>query len=152
MDLLGDLALTTEMVLLGAALALVLSVLISMLLLLQRWPGIRHEVVENDNAAYGVLTGTVFASVCALVGVANRQSITPIWDPTLIERLTFTVGWVVYGQIISLALCYVVNWLLYGLTPGAVHRELQRDHNVSVAAVSGLTYLGVSLIVVFRIL
>jgi uncharacterized membrane protein YjfL (UPF0719 family) len=151
MDLLSDLSYTTGMVLLGAAIALVLSVLTTMLILREGWPTIRHEVVQNDSSAHGVLTGAIFAAVCALVGVANRQSITPIWDPTLAERLSFMLAWVIYGQIVSLILCYVVNLLLFGLTPATVRQEVTRDHNTSVAAVSGLTYLGVSLLVVFRI-
>ena len=151
MEWLNQVVTTTEMVLFGALVALVLSVLTSMVLLQQGWPVIRREVVEDDNAAVGVLTGALFAAVCALVGVANRQSITPIWDPTLAERLSFMLSWVIYGQLLSLALCYVVNWLLFGLTPATVKHELHRDRNASVAAVSGLTYLGVSLLVVFRI-
>jgi hypothetical protein len=151
MELVNDLAYTTGMVLLGVAIALVLSVLTSMLILRESWPVIKHQVVEENSAAHGVLTGALFAAVCALVGVANRQSITPIWDPTLPERLSFMLAWVIYGQIVSLILCYAVNWLLFRLTPAMVRVELNRDHNVSVAAVSGLTYLGVSMLVVFRI-
>ena len=151
MELLNDLAYTTGMVVLGAGVALVLAVLTSMLILQQSWPSIRHEVVEGNSTGYGMLTGALFVAVCALVGVANRQSITPIWDPTLAERLSFMLGWVVYGQILSLALCYAVNWILFGLTPATVKHELHRDRNASVAAVSGLTYLGVSMLVVFRI-
>jgi len=147
----NDFALTTGMVLFGAAVALLLSVASSMLILRESWPSIRKQVVEEDVASYGVLTGAVFAAVCALVGVANRQSISPVWDPTLVERVTFMLVWVIYGQIISFILLYVVNWLLFGLTPGRIQEELRRDHNTSVAAVSGLTYLGVSLLVVFRI-
>src|SRR5919199_6327018 len=127
MDLLNDLAYTTGMVLLGAALALVLSVLTSMLILQESWPSIRKEVVENNSNAYGILTGALFVAVCALVGVANRQSITPVWDPTLPERLSFMLGWVIYGQVLSFVLCYVVNWLLFGLTPATVKLELRRD-------------------------
>jgi hypothetical protein len=147
----NDVFYTTGMVLFGAAVALVLSVASSMLILKESWPSIRRQVVEEDSASYGVLTGSLFAAVCALVGVANRQSITPIWDPTLTERVTFMLAWVIYGQVVSFVLLYVVNWLLFGLTPGRLLDELRRDHNTSVAAVSGLTYLGVSLLVVFRI-
>jgi hypothetical protein len=146
-----DIVDTTGMVLLGAAVALLLSVVTSMLILRESWPGIRRQVVEEDTASYGVLTGALFAAVCALVGVANRQSITPVWDPTFVERVTFMLAWVIYGQVVSFILLYVVNWLLFGLTPGRLLEELRRDHNTSVAAVSGLTYLGVSLLVVFRI-
>ena len=151
MELLSDLAYTTGWVLFGAAVALVLSVLTSMLILQESWPTIRREVVESNSSGHGVLTGALFSAVCALVGVANRQSITPIWDPTLTERLTFMLGWVIFGQVLSLVLCYVVNWVLFGLTPATVKHELHHDRNASVAAVSGLTYLGVSLLVVFRI-
>ena len=151
MDLLNDVIITTEMVLFGAVVALVLSVLTSMLLLQQSWPVIRREVVEDDNAAVGVLTGALFAAVCALVGVANRQSIAPVWDPTLAERISFMLSWVIYGQIMSFVLAYAVNWLLFGLTPGRMRHELVEDKNASVAAVTGLVYLGVSLLVVFRI-
>ena len=151
MEWLNQVILTTEMVLFGAVVALVLSVLTSMLLLRQGWGVIRREVVEDDNAAVGVLTGALFAAVCALVGVANRQSIAPEWDPTLAERVSFMLAWVIYGQIVSFVLCYVVNWLLFGLTPGRVRHELVEDKNASVAAVTGLVYLGVSLLVVFRI-
>lgn len=151
MELLGDLTYTTGWVLFGVVIALVLSVLTSMLILQESWRTIRHEVVESNSSGHGVLTGALFVAVCALVGVANRQSITPIWDPTLTERLTFMLGWVIYGQVLSLVLCYLVNWVLFGLTPATVKHELHRDRNASVAAVSGLTYLGVSLLVVFRI-
>ena len=146
-----DIVDTTGMVLLGAAVALLLSVVTSMLILRESWPTIRRRVVDEDTASYGVLTGALFAAVCALVGVANRQSITPVWDPTFAERITFMLAWVIYGQVVSFILLYVVNWLLFGLTPGRLLEELRRDHNTSVAAVSGLTYLGVSLLVVFRI-
>jgi hypothetical protein len=146
-----DIVDTTGMVLLGAAVALLLSVVTSMLILRESWPTIRRQVVDEDTASYGVLTGALFAAVCALVGVANRQSITPVWDPTFVERITFMLAWVIYGQVVSFILLYVVNWLLFGLTPGRLLEELRRDHNTSVAAVSGLTYLGVSLLVVFRI-
>jgi hypothetical protein len=148
---LSDITYTTAMVLFGAAVALLLSVVSSMLILQESWPSIRRQVVEEDSASYGVLTGALFAAVCALVGVANRQSISPIWDPTLTERITFMLTWVIYGQVVSFVLLYVVNWLLFGLTPTKLGDELRRDHNTSVAAVSGLTYLGVSLLVVFRI-
>lgn len=151
MEWLNDAIYTTGMVLFGAVVALVLSVLTSMGLLQQGWPVIRREVVEEDNAAIGVLIGAVFAAVCALVGVANRQSIVPVWDPTLAERLSFMLAWVIYGQILSFILCYAVNWLLFGLTPGRVRHELVNDKNASIAAVTGLVYLGVSLLVVFRI-
>ena len=151
MELLSDLAYTTGWVLFGTVVALVLSVLTSMLILQESWPTIRHEVVESNSSGHGVLTGAIFTAVCALVGVANRQSITPIWDPTLTERLTFMLSWVIFGQVLSLVLCYAVNWVLFGLTPATVKHELHRDRNASVAAVSGLTYLGVSLLVVFRI-
>ncbi len=151
MDLLSDLVFTTEMVLLGAAIALVLSVLTSMMIMQESWPTIRRHVVDENSAGHGVLTGAVFVAVCALVGVANRQSITPVWDPTFAERLSFMLAWVVYGQVLSLILCYAVNWLIFGLTPRTVKHEIQVDHNGSVAAVSGLTYLGVSMLVVFRI-
>ncbi|MDP8923597.1 MAG: hypothetical protein M3O34_12050 [Chloroflexota bacterium] len=151
MEWLNDVVYTTGMVLFGAVVALVLSVLTSMLILQQSWPTIRHEVVEDNSAAIGVLTGTLFAAVCALVGVANRQSIVPIWDPTLAERLSFMLGWVIYGQVVSFVLCYAVNWLLFGLRPGRVQHELVVDKNPSIAAVTGLVYLGVSLLVVFRI-
>jgi len=152
MDLwISDLLYTTGMVLFGASVSLLLSVITSMLILQESWPSIRRMVVDEDSASYGVLTGAVFAAVCALVGVANRQSITPIWDPTLAERVTFMLSWVIYGQVVSFMLLYVVNWLLFGLTPRSLLEELRRDHNTSVAAVSGLTYLGVSLLVVFRI-
>ena len=148
---LNDLLYTTGMVLFGATVSLLLSVITSMLILQEGWPSIRRMVVEEDSASYGVLTGAIFAAVCALVGVANRQSITPVWDPTLAERVTFMLAWVVYGQVVSFLLLYAVNWLLFRLTPGKLLEELRRDHNTSVAAVSGLTYLGVSLLVVFRI-
>jgi hypothetical protein len=146
-----DLIDTTGMVLFGATVALLLSVVTSMLILQESWPSIRRQVVEEDEASYGVLTGAIFAAVCALVGVANRQSITPVWDPTFAERLTFMLAWVIYGQIASFVLLYMVNWLLFGLSPARLLEELRRDHNTSVAAVSGLTFLGVSLLVVFRI-
>ncbi len=149
--LLNDVMYTTGMVLFGAAVALLLSVITSMLILQEGWPSIRRQVVDEDSASYGVLTGALFAAVCALVGVANRQSIVPVWDPTLTERVTFMLSWVIYGQIVSFVLLYVVNYLLFGLTPARLLEELRRDHNTSVAAVSGLTYLGVSLLVVFRI-
>src|SRR3712207_991127 len=126
MELLNDLAYTTGMVLFGAVIALVLSVLTSMLILQESWPKIRHPVVEDNSGAYGLLTGAIFAAVCALVGVANRQSITPIWDPTLAERITFMLTWVIYGQIVSFILLYVVNWLLFGLTPGKL--QIGRAH------------------------
>ena len=148
---LNDLLYTTGMVLFGAAVSLLLSVVTSILILQEGWPSIRRKVVEDDAASYGVLTGALFAAVCALVGVANRQSITPVWDPTLAERVTFMLAWVIYGQVVSFILLYVVNFLLFGLSPGRLLEELKRDHNTSVAAVSGLTYLGVSLLVVFRI-
>jgi hypothetical protein len=147
----NDLIYTTGMVLFGAAVALLLSVVTSMLILQESWPNIKRQVVEEDEASYGVLTGAIFAAVCALVGVANRQSITPVWDPTLAERVTFMLAWVIYGQVASFLLLYAVNWLLFGLTPSRLLEELRRDHNTSVAAVSGLTFLGVSLLVVFRI-
>jgi uncharacterized protein DUF350 len=149
--LIYDVAETTGMVLFGAAVALLLSVASSMLILRESWPTIKRQVVDEDSASYGVLTGALFAAVCALVGVANRQSISPIWDPTFVERVTFMLTWVIYGQVVSFILLYVVNWLLFGLTPGRLLEELRRDHNTSVAAVSGLTYLGVSMLVVFRI-
>ena|SRR5688572_21954712 len=147
----SDIVYTTAMVLFGAAIALLLSVISSMLILQEGWPSIRRQVVHDNSGSYGVLTGALFAAVCALVGVANRQSISPIWDPTLAERLTFMLSWVIYGQVISFVLLYAVNWLLFGLTPAKLLHELKQDHNTSVAAVSGLTYLGVSLLVVFRI-
>jgi hypothetical protein len=147
----NDILFTSGMVLFGTAVALLLSVVSSMLILQESWPSIRRQVVDEDSASYGVLTGALFAAVCALVGVANRQSITPVWDPTLTERVTFMLAWVIYGQVVSFILLYVVNWLLFGLTPKRLGEELRRDHNTSVAAVSGLTYLGVSLLVVFRI-
>jgi hypothetical protein len=147
----SDILYTTGMVRFGTAVALLLSVVSSMLILQESWPTIRRQVVEEDSASYGVLTGALFAAVCALVGVANRQSITPVWDPTLAERITFMLAWVIYGQVVSFILLYVVNWLLFGLTPARLLDELRRDHNTSVAAVSGLTFLGVSLLVVFRI-
>jgi Domain of Unknown Function (DUF350) len=147
----NDIAETTGMVLFGAAVALLLSVATSMLILREGWPSIKRRVVEEDSASYGVLTGALFAAVCALVGVANRQSITPVWDPTFVERVTYMLTWVIYGQIVSFVLLYVVNWVLFGLTPARLLEELRRDQNTSVAAVSGLTYLGVSLLVVFRI-
>src|SRR5436190_16593108 len=147
----NDIVYTTGMVLFGAAVALLLSVVSSMLILQESWPSIRRQVVEEDSASYGVLTGALFAAVCALVGVANRQSITPVWDPTLAERVTFMLAWVIYGQVISFILVYVINLILFGLTPTRLGEELRRDQNTSVAAVSGLTYLGVSLLVVFRI-
>ena len=149
--LIYDFMVTTGMVLFGAAVALLLSVASSMLILRESWPSIKRQVVEEDSASYGVLTGALFAAVCALVGVANRQSITPIWDPTFVERVTFMLTWVIYGQVVSFILLYVVNFVLFGLTPARLLEELRRDHNTSVAAVSGLTYLGVSLLVVFRI-
>src|SRR5262249_21749577 len=136
----NDIVETTGMVLFGAAIALVLSVVTSMLILQESWPSIRRQVVEEDTASYGVLTGALFAAVCALVGVPNRQSITPVWDPTLVERVTFMLAWVIYGQVASFILLYIVNWLLFGLTPRRILEELRRDHNTSVAAVSGLTY------------
>src|SRR4051794_27954851 len=132
----NDIAETTGMVLFGAAVALLLSVATSMLILREGWPSIKRQVVEEDSASYGVLTGAIFAAVCALVGVANRQSITPIWDPTFVERVKFMLTWVIYGQIVSFVLLYVVNWLLFGLTPTRLLEELRRDHNSSVAAVS----------------
>jgi hypothetical protein len=147
----NDILYTTGMVLFGTAVALLLAIVSSMLILQESWPSIRRQVVHEDSASYGVLTGSLFAAVCALVGVANRQSITPIWDPTFAERVTFMLAWVIYGQIASFVLLYAVNWVLFGLTPGRLLDELRRDHNTSVAAVSGLTYLGVSLLVVFRI-
>jgi hypothetical protein len=147
----SDILYTTGMVLFGTAVALLFSVVSSMLILQESWPAIRRQVVEEDSGSYGVLTGSLFAAVCALVGVANRQSITPIWDPTLAERVTFMLAWVIYGQVVSFILLYVVNWLVFGLTPTRLLEELRRDHNTSVAAVSGLTFLGVSLLVVFRI-
>lgn len=147
----NDFAYTTAMVLFGAAIALLLSVVSSMLILQESWPSIRRQVVHDNSGSYGVLTGALFAAVCALVGVANRQSISPVWDPTLAERLSFMLAWVLYGQVVSFVLLYAVNWLLFGLTPGKLLHELRQDHNTSVAAVSGLTYLGVSLLVVFRI-
>ena len=147
----NDILYTTAMVLFGTAVALLLSVVSSMLILKESWPSIRRQVVHDNSGSYGVLTGALFAAVCALVGVANRQSITPVWDPTLAERVTFMLAWVIYGQVVSFVLLYVVNWLLFGLTPSRLGEELRRDHNTSVAAVSGLTYLGVSLLVVFRI-
>jgi hypothetical protein len=147
----SDIVETTGMVLFGAAVALLLSVATSMLILREGWPSIKRQVVDEDSASYGVLTGAIFAAVCALVGVANRQSISPIWDPTFAERVTFMLTWVIYGQVVSFVLLYLVNWLLFGLTPARLLEELRRDHNTSVAAVSGLTYLGVSLLVVFRI-
>ncbi|MGE3272922.1 MAG: hypothetical protein AB7P40_29580, partial [Chloroflexota bacterium] len=113
----NDLVYTTGMVLFGAAVSLLLSVVTSMLILQESWPSIKKMVVDEDSASYGVLTGAIFAAVCALVGVANRQSITPIWDPTLAERVTFMLAWVIYGQVVSFLLLYVVNWLLFGLTP-----------------------------------
>jgi hypothetical protein len=146
-----DLILTTGMVLFGTAIALLLSVATSMLILRESWPSIKKRVVDEDCASYGILTGGIFAAVCALVGVANRQSITPVWDPTLVERVTFMLAWVIYGQVISFVLLYVINLLLFGLTPTRLGEELRRDQNTSVAAVCGLTYLGVSLLVVFRI-
>ena len=149
--LIYDFMVTTGMVLFGTAVALLLSVASSMLILRESWPSIKRQVVEEDSASYGVLTGALFAAVCALVGVANRQSITPIWDPTFVERVTFMLTWVIYGQVVSFILLYVVNFVLFGLTPARLLEELRRDHNTSVAAVSGLTYLGVSLLVVFRI-
>src|SRR3954466_11521368 len=147
----SDIAETTGMVLFGAAIALLLSVASSMLILRESWPSIRRQVVEEDSASYGVLTGALFAAVCALVGVANRQSISPIWDPTLVERVTFMLAWVIYGQVISFILLYVVNFVLFGLTPARILEEPRRAQNPSVAAVSGLTSRGVSLLVVFRI-
>jgi leader peptidase (prepilin peptidase)/N-methyltransferase len=63
MELLSDLAYTTGMVLFGAAIALVLAVLTSMLILQESWPRIRHQVVEANSSAYGVLTGALFAAV-----------------------------------------------------------------------------------------
>src|SRR5215213_5293098 len=110
MDIVNDLAYTTGMVLFGAAIALVLAAATSMLLLRQSWPAIRQEVVERNSTGYGILTGSVFVAVCALVGVANRQSISPVWDPTLAERVSFMLAWVIYGQVVSFVLCYAVNW------------------------------------------
>src|SRR3954453_14669208 len=110
----NDIAETTGMVLFGVAVALLLSVATSMLILREGWPTIKRQVVEEDIASYGVLTGAIFAAVCALVGVANRQSISPIWDPTFVERVTFMLTWVIYGQIVSFFLLYVVNYLLFG--------------------------------------
>ena len=147
----SDLITTTGMVLFGAAIALLLSVVTSILILRESWPEIRRQVVEQDCASHGVLTGALFAAVCALVGVANRQSITPVWDPTLAERISFMLGWVIYGQVVSFILAYAVNAVLFGLTPARVKQELVRDKNASVAAVIGLVYLGVSMLVVFRI-
>jgi hypothetical protein len=151
LELVNDLAYTTGMVLFGAAIALVLAAATSMLLLRESWPAIRQEVVERNSTAYGILTGTIFVAVCALVGVANRQSITPVWDPTFSERVSFLLLWVVFGQILSLILCYLVNLILFGLTPAQVTKELRQDRNASVAAVTGMTYLGVSMLIVFRI-
>ncbi|MFN0071910.1 MAG: DUF350 domain-containing protein [Chloroflexota bacterium] len=48
-------------------------------------------------------------------------------------------------------MCYLVNLILFGLTPAQVTRELRDDRNASVAAITGMTYLGVSMLVVFRI-
>jgi hypothetical protein len=151
MEIIGDLAYTAGMVLFGAAVALVLAAATSMMLLRQSWPAIRQEVVEHNSTGYGVLTGSVFVAVCALVGVANRQSISPVWDPTFAERVGFLLLWVVFGQILSLLLCYLVNLVLFGLSPARVTHELQVDKNASIAAVTGMTYLGVSMLVVFRI-
>ena len=142
---------TTGMVLFGAAVALLLSVVSSMLILKESWPSIRRQVVHDNSGSYGVLTGALFAAVCALVGVANRQTIVLEWEPTLDVRLTYMLVWVIYGQIVSFVLLYAVNWVLFGLTPAKLLHELKEDHNTSVAAVSGLTYLGVSMLVVFRI-
>lgn len=146
-----DLLYTTGMVLLGAGIALVLAALASMLILRQSWNAIRREVVENDSTAYGVLTGSIFVAVCALVGVANRQSISPVWDPTFADRITFLLVWVIYGQVVSFAIAYLVNLILFRLTPARVTSELREDHNASVAAIMGMSYLGVSMLVVFRI-
>ena len=121
--LIYDFMVTTGMVLFGAAVALLLSVASSMLILRESWPSIKRQVVEEDSASYGVLTGALFAAVCALVGVANRQSITPIWDPTFAERVTFMLTWVIYGQVVSFVLPYVVNFLLFGLTPTRLLEE-----------------------------
>jgi len=151
MEIISDLAYTSGMVLFGAAIALVLAAATSMLLLRQSWPAIREEVVERNSTAYGVLTGSVFVAVCALVGVANRQSISPIWDPTFAERVSFLVQWVIFGQILSLVVCYLVNLILFGLSPARVTKELRVDKNASIAAITGMTYLGVSMLVVFRI-
>jgi hypothetical protein len=151
MEIINDLAYTSGMVLFGAAVALVLAAATSMLLLRQSWPAIRQEVVERNSTAYGVLTGSVFVAVCALVGVANRQSISPIWDPTFAERVGFLLQWVIFGQILSLVVCYLVNLVLFGLSPARVTQELRVDKNASIAAVTGMTYLGVSMLVVFRI-
>lgn len=151
MDLFNDLAYTTGMVLFGAAIALVLAAATSMLILRQSWPVIRQEVVEHNSTGYGLLTGSIFVAVCALVGVANRQSITPVWDPTLAERVSFLLMWVIFGQVLSFVLCYLVNLILFGLSPARVTEELRDDRNVSIAAVTGMTYLGVSMLVVFRI-
>jgi hypothetical protein len=151
MDIVNDLAYTTGMVLFGAAIALVLAAATSMLLLRQSWPAIRQEVVERNSTGYGILTGSVFVAVCALVGVANRQSISPIWDPTFSERLSFLLLWVIFGQVLSFIVCYLVNLILFGLTPSRVTKELREDKNASVAAITGMTYLGVSMLVVFRI-
>ncbi|MFN0070197.1 MAG: hypothetical protein ACKVVP_01745, partial [Chloroflexota bacterium] len=139
MDLINDLAYTTGMVLFGAAIALVLAAATSMLLLRQSWPAIRQEVVQHNSTGYGVLTGSVFVAVCALVGVANRQSISPVWDPTFADRVSFLLLWVIFGQIISFIICYLVNLILFGLTPAQVTRELRDDRNASVAAITGMT-------------
>ena len=151
MEIISDLAYTTGMVLFGAAIALVLAAATSMLLLRQSWPAIREEVVVRNSTAYGVLTGSVFVAMCALVGVANRQSISPVWDPTFAERVSFLLLWVIFGQILSFVVCYLVNLILFGLTPARVTQELRVDHNASIAAITGMTYLGVSMLVVFRI-
>jgi hypothetical protein len=47
--------------------------------------------------------------------------------------------------------CYLVNLVLFGLSPRRVTQELRVDRNASIAAVTGMTYLGVSMLVVFRI-
>jgi hypothetical protein len=151
MDIVNDLAYTTGMVLFGALIALVLAAATSMLLLRQSWPAIRQEVVQRNSTGYGVLTGSVFVAVCALVGVANRQSISPVWDPTFSERVSFLLLWVIFGQVLSFILCYLVNLILFGLSPSRVTKELRDDKNASVAAITGMTYLGVSMLVVFRI-
>ena len=51
------------------------------------------------------------ASCC---GLANRQSITPIWDPTFTERVTFMLAWGAWQKVFGadLDFPYVVFFLL----------------------------------------
>lgn len=151
MEIVNDLALSTAMIVFGAVIALVLAAVTSTVILGEGWPKIRREVVEANSTGYGMLTGSIFVAVCALVGVANRQSISPVWDPSWADRLSFLLFWVIYGLIVSFVLSYAINFVLFGLTPVRVREELRHEGNASIAAITGMTYLGVSMLVVFRI-